>query len=394
MLRGTGIIETSDGHGPFAQAPTRRASPPRIVVCIAMTTTATAAVVDVIKPSSKADPRQDGCNGFIELCFQPLNQIVWAGSHNAMSSAAYNFFTAEHIGSVTEQLNDGARALLIDAYNGYQDHGLVRTNFTGTVNRQQVIDELGGDALRQLDRVGALTGAADTSGKKKDVYLCHLYCEVGAVKATKVFSEVNAYLNTHLTDVVILDVEDYVTPQDLENALKQGHLWDRLYHLDLVQADADPARSGQPAAGPGPGAAPGHRHLGEPGRPGAVAHRQLQLMQETPYTFDSTAQFNCNPNRGASTNPMLLVNHWLRAPGSARSGRGCCDERRGRAHPPAAAVRQRAPPAAQHPGRRLLRHRRHHGGRRHLQRRGRDRHRGVRHRKQRDRDVALESGDD
>jgi hypothetical protein len=268
-----------------------------------------------VKPNGKANPRQDGCNGFIELCFQPLNQVLWPGSHNAMSSVAYNFFTAEHIGSVTEQLNDGARALLIDAYNGYQDHGIVRTNFSGAINRQEVVDELGGDALRQLDRVGALTGAADTSGKKKDVYLCHLYCEVGAVKATKVFSEINTFLNTHLTDVVILDVEDYITPQDLENALKQGHLWDRLYHLDLSK----PMPTLLDLVNPPDGQDQAQRRVIVTSENHAHQAPWLigsyDLMQETPYTFDSAAQFNCAPNRGASTNPLLLVNHWLRAPG-------------------------------------------------------------------------------
>jgi hypothetical protein len=39
------------------------------------------------------------------------------------------------------------------------------------------------------------------------------------------------------------------------------------------------------------------------------------LMQETPYTFASISQFNCQPNRGAAASPMLLVNHWLRSPG-------------------------------------------------------------------------------
>jgi hypothetical protein len=314
VLRGTGVIETSAG--------TARLRKRQLVavafgmaVSIGLTTTATAAVVNVVKPSSKANPRQDGCNGFIELCFQPLNQILWAGSHNAMSSAAYNFFTAEHIGSITEQLDDGARALLIDAYNGYQDHGIVRTNFTGSVNRQQVTDELGGDALRQLDRIGALTGATDTSGRKKDVYLCHLYCEVGAVKATKVFSEVNSFLNTHLTSVVILDVEDYVTPQDLENALKQGHLWDRLYHLD----PSKPMPTLLDVVNPPPGQDQAERRVIVTSENHANQAPWLigsyDLMQETPFTFDSTAQFNCNPRRGASTNPLLLVNHWLRAPG-------------------------------------------------------------------------------
>jgi hypothetical protein len=314
VLRGTGIIETSAGTARLRRRQLGAVAA-GIVVSIALTTTATAAVVHVVKPSTKADPRQDGCNGFIELCFQPLNQILWPGSHNAMSSAAYNFFTAEHIGSITEQLDDGAQALLIDAYNGYQDHGLVRTNFTGKVNRQQITDELGGDALRQLDRVGALTGAADTSGKKNDVYLCHLYCEVGAVKATKVFSEVNSYLNTHLTDVVILDVEDYVTPADLEKALKQGHLWDRHYHLDLSK----PMPTLLDLVNPPPGQDQEQRRVIVTSENQANKAPWLvgsyDWMQETPFTFDSTAQFNCNPNRGAATNPMLLVNHWLRAPG-------------------------------------------------------------------------------
>ena len=46
------------------------------------------------------------------------------------------------------------------------------------------------------------------------------------------------------------------------------------------------------------------------------------LMQETPYTFTSISQFNCEPNRGLTSNPMLLVNHWLRSCGPTRSGRG------------------------------------------------------------------------
>ncbi len=314
VLRGTGIIETSATTARLRKR-TVAVVGAAMVACVALTTTATAAVVDVVKPSSVANPRQDGCNGFIELCFQPLNQILWPASHNAMSSTAYNFFTAEHIGNVSEQLDDGARALLIDAYNGYQDHGIVRTNLAGAINRGEITDELGGDALRQLNRLGALTGAVDTSGKKKDVYLCHLFCEVGAVKAAKVFSEVNSFLNTHLTSVVILDVEDYVTPQDLENALKQGHLWDRLYHVDLSK----PMPTLLDLVNPPPGQDQAERRVIVTSENHANQAPWLvgsyNLMQETPYTFDNTAQFNCDPNRGAATNPLLLVNHWLRAPG-------------------------------------------------------------------------------
>ena len=79
----------------------------------------------------RANPTNEGCNGYIELCAQPLNQIVWPASHNAMSSSAYNFLGAEHTITIPEQLNAGARFLMIDAYYGYDDNGLVRTNLAG-----------------------------------------------------------------------------------------------------------------------------------------------------------------------------------------------------------------------------------------------------------------------
>ena len=194
-----------------------------MIGCIALTTTATATAVVITNQPVKANPRADGCNGSVEVCFEPLNQVVFAGSHNSMSSSAYNFFGAEHTASIPEQLNEGARALLIDAYYGYQENGIVRTNLAGGANRADIQSQFGNDAVKELDRLGALTGTVDTSGKKNDIYLCHDYCELGAVKASTVFSQINDFLNRNVTDVVILDVEDYVQPADLEKALKAGN---------------------------------------------------------------------------------------------------------------------------------------------------------------------------
>ena len=53
----------------------------------------------------RADPFHTGCNGYFELCAQPLDQIVQPASHNAMSSSAYNFLSAEHTITISEQLN-------------------------------------------------------------------------------------------------------------------------------------------------------------------------------------------------------------------------------------------------------------------------------------------------
>ena len=286
-----------------------------MVACIALTTTATAIAVEITNQPGRANPQADGCNGSIEVCFQPLNQVVFPASHNSMSSSAYNFFGAEHTVSIPEQLNLGARALLIDAYYGYKQNGIVRTNLAGGANRAAIRSEFGSDAVKELDRLGALTGTADTSGKKNDVYLCHDLCELGAVKASTVFSQINDFLNRNVTDVIILDVEDYVQPADLEKALKAGHLWNRVYTPNLTK----PLPTMLDLVNPIGGTIERQQRVIVTSE--NFAHRapwllgSYDLMQETPYTFTAINQFNCQPNRGSSANPLLLVNHWLRPNG-------------------------------------------------------------------------------
>ena len=181
----------------------------------------------------RANPSNQGCNGYIELCAQPLNQIVWPASHNAMSSAAYNFLGAEHTITIPEQLNAGARFLMIDAYYGYDDNGLVRTNLAGGVNRDQLRKERGEEAVHELDRLGALTGVADTSGKKQDIYFCHDFCELGAISAEQVFH----------------DIDDVPRPQPHR---RRGHRHRGLRPAEGPQAGADRRRS----LGPGVEAEP------------------------------------------------------------------------------------------------------------------------------------------
>src|SRR5205823_2510844 len=87
----------------------------------------------------------------------------------------------------------------------------------------------GDEAVHELDRLGALTGVADTSGKKQDVYFCHDLCELGAVRASKIFSDIDDFLSRNLTDVVIIDAEDYIQPKDLKKALVDAGLFDRVW---------------------------------------------------------------------------------------------------------------------------------------------------------------------
>ena len=200
-----------------------------LIAAVFLTGSVAVALVAQTTSTPKANPTDQGCNGYIELCPQPVNAIVWPASHNAMASSAYDFIGAEHTITVSEQLNAGARFLMLDAYYGYDDDGLVRTNLAGGIDRKQLRAERGERAVNELDRLGALTGVADTSGTKKDIYFCHNYCELGAVPASQILGDIKDFLDRNLTDVVIIDVEDYVKPKDLKQALVDADLFDRVW---------------------------------------------------------------------------------------------------------------------------------------------------------------------
>ena len=292
-----------------------------VAIVAAASLTAFVAVGIVANNTSQpsASPTDQGCNGYIELCAQPLNQIVWPASHNAMSSSAYDFLGAEHTITIPEQLNAGTRFFMIDAYYGYDDHGLVRTNLAGGVNRDQLRKERGDEAVHELDRLGALTGVADTSGNKQDVYFCHDFCELGAIPSTKVFHDIDDFLARNLTDVVVIDVEDYVQPDDLKQALVDAGLWRRVWKPSPTQIGWPTLQqmvTPRPAA-ENPEENPRRLVVMSEKHPDASPWLlgAYSVAQESPFTFTSTSQFNCNPNRGGTDKSFFIVNHWLRPNG-------------------------------------------------------------------------------
>ena len=266
----------------------------------------------------RANPTNQGCNGYIELCPQPLNEIVWPASHNAMASAAYDFLGAEQTETIPEQLNAGVRFLMIDAYYGYDDKGLVRTNLAGGVNREDLRAERGSEAVHELDRLGALTGVADTSGKKQDVYFCHDYCELGAIPSKQVFNDIDAFLSRNLTDVVVMDVEDYVQPKDLKRALIEGGLWDRVWKPNPKQIGwptleqmVDPKHADD-TENPQRLIVTSEKHAGE----ASWLMGTYDIAGETTYAVPtSVSKFDCNPKRGGTDKSFLIINHWLKSNG-------------------------------------------------------------------------------
>jgi hypothetical protein len=266
----------------------------------------------------RANPSNQGCNGYIELCPEPLNQIVWPASHNAMASAAYDFLGAEQTETIPDQLNAGIRFLMIDAYYGYDDNGLVRTNLAGGVNRDQLRQERGAQAVHELDRLGALTGVADTSGKKQDIYFCHDFCELGAIPSKQVFNDIDTFLSRNLTDVVVVDVEDYVQPKDLKQALIDGGLWDRVwrpspkqYGWPTLEQMINPKHEAD-KENPRRLIVTSEKHPGQ----ASWLLGTYDIAGETTYAVPTSAsKFNCNPKRGGTDKSFLIMNHWLKSNG-------------------------------------------------------------------------------
>ncbi len=206
---------------------------------------------------------------------------------------------------------------MLDVYYGYDDNGLVRTNLAGGVDRATLEKERGKDAVRALDRMGALTGTADTSGEKQDLYFCHDFCELGAVPVADVFAEIKDFLDRNLTEVVILDFEDYVKPKDLRAALDDAGLGPRLAKLDrdtpstttmldLVKPKREKDDQKQRRLIP-----LSEKH----GDANTWLDSTYDLYQETPFTFPEIKNFTCGPKRGTADNPLFLINHWLRPDG-------------------------------------------------------------------------------
>lgn len=292
-----------------------------LVVALFVTAGAAVSVVAATTPKQVAGGFGAGCNGFLELCEQPLDQIVWPASHNAMNSVAYNFLGAEHTLTVTEQLNAGVRFLMLDAYYGYDQDGLVRTNLAGGVDRKTLERERGPEAVRELDRLGALTGTADTSGKRQDVYFCHNFCELGAVKAADLLAEIDAYLDQHLEAVIVIDVEDYIKPKDLRKALADAGLLDRVWTpkpKDVVNGVPEMPVLGDLVTPHGDDSENPRRLIVMTEKSKSEYPWQFptyQVSEETPFTFSSARAFTCKPNRGGTGKPLMIVNHWIESGG-------------------------------------------------------------------------------
>ena len=98
--------------------------------------------------------------------------------------------------------------------------------FTGA-ERQEYVEELGQEAfdaaLRIRDRL--VTGGDG----EHQIYLCHRFCELGAVPLDKALGQIRDFVVSHPDQVLVIVNEDYVSPEDFVAAVKKSGLDEYVY---------------------------------------------------------------------------------------------------------------------------------------------------------------------
>jgi hypothetical protein len=247
------------------------------------------------------------CNGARALCDRRLDQVVFPGTHNAMSNAEIpGWLFPHHSYAFPRQLEDGIRALLLDVHYGVPIGDRVKTDMEREAVTKEKIEEFLGPeataaALRIRDRL--VTKEGEEEGKF-GLYFCHGFCELGAYPVVPALEGVRDFLLANPGEVLLLLVEDYVTP------------------TDLAQAFQDAGLAGMVYQGPLRPPLPRLRRLIEDdqrilvfiesGREGVPWLRPaFASMQETHYSFRKPGDFSCAPGRGGTTPPLFQINHWL-----------------------------------------------------------------------------------
>ena len=133
------------------------------------------------------------CNGQASLCDRPLNRVVLAATHNSMSAASKGFALPNQPLGIAAQLKAGVHGFLIDVHYGHP----------------------------RADGV-VVTDPVKTAASR--VYLCHELCEIGATPLVQGLRTMRKRLDRGRGDVLVLDVEDYVSTADLAQEFRRAGL--------------------------------------------------------------------------------------------------------------------------------------------------------------------------
>ncbi len=252
-------------------------------------------------PARAAESR---CNGEEQLCARSLGDVAFATTHNSMASTANRFVPPNQRRSMRAQLEHGIRAFQIDAFSGAPRGNRVYTDLSGPLGQAA---ELPPAAVRSAQLIHRRLGAPP-AGAPYDVYLCHVFCELGAVRMLDEMQVVRAFLDAHPHEVMVMVIEDYVAPEAILDVLREAGLESELLPVD--PSAPLPTLEQMIERGTRVQVSLENRSL-LPTLPNAFTG----LVEETPFTFRRPRGLerpsSCVVHRGTDGAPVFQFNHWV-----------------------------------------------------------------------------------
>jgi hypothetical protein len=262
-------------------------------------------------PASYGDAQVTACNGYAELCDRPVNEVAFAATHNAMSAADQpGWFRAEHRYGIPAQLRFGIRGFLIDAWYGIPAGNLVASDFDRSPDdsaRAQAFNEFPDSARQAFLRLRSRLGFKRKGASHP--YLCHVFCEAGATDMIKGLGWFRQFLEKNPGEVVVLDIEDYISPDDIRRVFADSGLLPYVYRHPAGQSWptlGEMIESGQRVI-----VMTEHHNGGIPW----ILPAYRGYLEETPYKFTlkqiADPFVSCRPHRGGTHKPFFLLNNWI-----------------------------------------------------------------------------------
>ncbi len=243
------------------------------------------------------------CNGAPELCDRRIDEVSFPATHNSMSNAQIpGWLFPHHSVDFTGQLQYGIRALLIDIHYGFPGADRIKTDLEGEgATREKLVGAVGEEGFEAAQRIRDRMVGVDEG--RRGLYFCHGFCELGAYEVAPALRNIRDWLVVNPREVLLIVIEDYVTPEEIAEAFKKSGLLEFVYTGPIAPWPTLRAMI-----------LSGGRVLvyTESGKPGVDwLHPAFESFQETPYTFHSPEEFSCRPNRGGTSGTLFQVNHWI-----------------------------------------------------------------------------------
>lgn len=275
------------------------------VACIVLVAGAGIVVADTAGVSFDS-----GCNGHVELCDRPYDEVVYAATHNAMASPNIVFVWPEHDGNLTAQLDAGVRALLIDTH--YWRHA---------ASAVTVSDSTDGSSVRISPEVAqsVLDSAPDRAQARDGTFLCHNECVFGGQELVEALVEIRTFLDENPREVVTLIVQDAIDVDDTVAAFTEAGLLDYVYDQrdrwptlgELIERNDRLVVFAEFYGGSPDWYAPAFDVTADEVDEDPLMKVQPGAMQETPFMVEDPNAFTCAASRGSTDDPLFLMNHWV-----------------------------------------------------------------------------------